>query len=168
MDAELIRATDEQFMREAIALAKTAMEMDEVPIGAVVVQNGRVIGAACNTREHDKCATHHAEVVAIENACRALGGWRLPHATLYVTLEPCPMCAGAVINSRIERVVFGAYDAKAGAYGSMTNLAALPFNHIPTVVGGVLEGECKELLSSYFREKRRAEKERKQKEKLQK
>ena len=165
MDTELLTETDTQYMREAIALAQKAMAEDEVPIGALIVQDGRVIATAYNTREHDRCATHHAELVAIEEACRLLHGWRLPRTTLYVTLEPCPMCAGAIINARVERVVFGAYDPKAGAYGSMTNLAALPFNHIPEVVGGVLEDECKELLSSYFREKRRLEKERKQQEK---
>ncbi len=157
----LPRDSDVHWMRKALRLAAAAADCDEVPIGALVVRDGQVIAEAYNTRETDKCATHHAEILAIERACRALGGWRLPRCTLYVTLEPCPMCAGAVINSRIERVVFGAYDKKAGAYGSMTDLAALPFNHIPAVCGGVLEAECKELLSTYFKGKRTEEKARK-------
>ena len=116
-----------------------------------------MIARAANTREGSKCATHHAEILAIEEACRTLGGWRLPGTTLYVTLEPCPMCAGAIANARVERVVFGAYDPKAGAYGSVFDLNALPLNHHPAVVGGCLEPECRSVLTSYFRAKRKKE-----------
>ena len=120
---------DVAFMREAMRLAKLAEEIDEVPVGALVVRNGEIIATAYNTREHSKCATHHAEILAIEAACRALGGWRLPGCTLYVTMEPCAMCAGAIINARIPRVVFGAPDLRFGAFGSLINLAEVPLNH---------------------------------------
>ncbi len=151
---EMIHPQDRIFMDEALALASQAAEYDEVPVGAVIVRDGEVIARALNTRERSKCATHHAEILAIEEACRTLGGWRLPRCTLYVTLEPCPMCAGAIANARIERVVFGAYDPKGGAYGSVINLAELPLNHKPAVVGGVAEEACREVLTSYFRRKR--------------
>lgn len=146
---------DADFMREAILEAKLAEEIDEVPIGAVCVREGKIISRAHNTRETSKCATHHAEIIAIERACEALGGWRLPGVTLYVTLEPCAMCAGAIINARIERVVYGAPDLRFGALGSLTDLSKIPFNHIPKVEGGVLKEECAELLSAYFRAKRK-------------
>lgn len=146
---------DEIYMSEALRLAELAAERDEVPVGAVAVRDGKIIAAAYNTREEDKCATHHAELTAIEAACRALGGWRLPGVTLYVTMEPCPMCAGAIINARIPRVVFGARDKRFGALGSLTDLAALPFNHQPSVTGGVLENEAAAILTSYFRRKRK-------------
>ncbi len=146
--------TDTLMMQQALALASEAAELDEVPVGCVIVQDGVVIARALNTRETSKCATHHAEVLAIEEACRTLGGWRLPRCTLYVTLEPCPMCAGAIANARIDRVVFGAYDPKGGAYGSVVDLAALPLNHKPAVTGGVAEEACREVLTSYFRRKR--------------
>ena len=146
---------DEQMMREAISLAKAAEEIDEVPVGAVAVRDGRIIATAFNTRESSKCATHHAEILAIERACAALGGWRLPGVTLYVTMEPCAMCAGAIINSRIERVVFGAKDLRFGAFGSAVDLNAVGLNHKPEVVGGVLGEECKDILSSYFKRKRK-------------
>jgi len=146
---------DEKFMREAILLAKRAEEIDEVPVGALVVLNGEIIASAYNTRECDKCATHHAELVAIERACAAMGGWRLPGTTLYVTMEPCAMCAGAIINSRIPRVVFGTPDLRFGAFGSLLNLSELPLNHKPEIVGGVLGEECREMLSDYFRKKRK-------------
>ena len=141
-------------MREAIALAKEAAEVDEVPVGAVLVHKGEIIARAKNERETARVATRHAEIVAIEEACRALGGWRLPNSTLYVTLEPCAMCAGASINARVDRVVFGAYDKRFGAYGSLVNLSELPFNHRPLVTGGVLEEECRQILTDYFRKKR--------------
>lgn len=150
-----ITQTDLAMMEEALAEARRAAEADEVPVGAVLVRDGCIIARASNTRETSKCATHHAELLAIEAGCRALGGWRLPGTTLYVTLEPCPMCAGALINARIERVVYGAYDAKAGALGSVCDLNALPLNHHMTVTGGVMEEECKSALSSYFRTKRK-------------
>ena len=148
--------TDEDilFMREAMALAKMAEEIDEVPVGALIVRNGEIIAKAYNTRETSKCATHHAEILAIEEACRTLGGWRLPGCTLYVTMEPCCMCAGAIINARIPRVVYGAPDLRFGAFGSLINLAEIPLNHKPEIVGGVLGEENVEILRSYFKKKR--------------
>ena len=142
------------FLNRAIELAKQAAAEDEVPVGALLVRDGEILSEAYNLRESDKMATHHAELLCIEEGCRRLGGWRLPRCTLYVTLEPCPMCAGAIMNARIDRVVFGARDPKAGAYGSLFDLSALPVNHKPTVEGGVLEEECRQLLSDYFKKKR--------------
>lgn len=145
---------DESFMRQALELAKQAAELDEVPVGAIIVKDGEVIAKAYNLREHSKCATHHAELLAIEEACRVLGGWRLVGATLYVTMEPCAMCAGAIINARIPRVVFGAPDLRFGAMGSLLDLSSLPLNHKPRVLGGVLLEETRDVLSSYFKRKR--------------
>ena len=145
---------DEHFMREAILEAKKAEEIDEVPIGAVAVRDGKIIARGFNTRETAKRATNHAELLCINNACDELGGWRLPGVTLYVTLEPCAMCAGAIINARINRVVFGASDFRFGALGSLVDLAKIPFNHIPEVEGGILGDECAALLTDYFRKKR--------------
>lgn len=145
---------DEYFMREAMRLAREAAERDEVPVGAIAVRDGRILSRASNTREESRCATHHAEILAIEEACRALGGWRLPGVTLYVTMEPCCMCAGAIINARIPRVVYGAPDLRFGAFGSLVNLAEVPLNHKPEVVGGVLGEECAAILTEYFRAKR--------------
>lgn len=146
---------DEGFMRLALQLAEQAAREDEVPIGAVLVQDGRVIATAYNRREQNKCATHHAEVLAIEEGCHALGGWRLPRCTLYVTMEPCAMCAGAIVNARIDRVVFGVPDLRFGAFGSLFDLSALPTNHTPTVEGGLLSEESLSLLRAYFKEKRK-------------
>jgi tRNA(adenine34) deaminase len=146
---------DEIFMEEAIKLALLAAERDEVPVGAVAVRDGKIIAFASNTREQSKCATHHAEILAIEKACQALGGWRLPGVTLYVTMEPCAMCAGAIINARIPRVVYGAKDFRFGAFGSALDLNAAGLNHRPDVVGGVLGDECADILSSYFKNKRK-------------
>lgn len=145
---------DIYFMNEAIAEAELAAAADEVPVGAVVVRDGKIIARAHNTRERDKNALRHAETAAIDAACRALGGWRLPGCTLYVTMEPCPMCAGAVVNSRIERVVFGAYDRRAGAFGSVLNLKDYPLNHKPELTGGVCEEQCVALLKDFFKKKR--------------
>ena len=142
-------------MRRALALAGRAAEEDEVPVGALILHGDTVIAEAYNRREGSRCATHHAEILAIEAACRALGGWRLPNCKLYVTLEPCPMCTGAIINARIDEVVFGAYDQKAGACGTLVDIPALPLNHKVRVTGGVLEEECREVLSAYFRQKRK-------------
>ena len=142
-------------MRAAIEEANAAERIDEVPVGAVAVRDGRIIARAYNTRETSKCATHHAEILAIERACAALGGWRLPGVTLYVTMEPCAMCAGAIINSRIERVVYGAKDFRFGAFGSALDLNEAGLNHKPEVVGGVLGEECADILSSYFKRKRK-------------
>lgn len=149
------RNVDEIFMREAMALAAEAELIDEVPVGAVAVKDGVVIARAYNTRESSKCATHHAEILAIERACAALGGWRLPGVTLYVTMEPCAMCAGAIVNARIERVVYGAKDFRFGAFGSALDLNKAGLNHKPEIVGGVLGDECADMLSAYFKNKRK-------------
>ncbi|MBQ7937493.1 MAG: tRNA adenosine(34) deaminase TadA [Oscillospiraceae bacterium] len=152
--------TDEEYMREALALAKKAFELGEVPVGAVAVWDGKIVGRGMNLRETDKNALRHAEITAIDEACKNLGGWRLWKCDLYVTLEPCPMCAGAIINSRVKRVIYGASDPKAGSCGSLTNLFEMPYNHKPEVVSGVLEEECSALLSEFFaklREKRKKE-----------
>lgn len=141
-------------MGEALAEAYRAAELDEVPVGAVVVFEDTVIARAGNRRESRKCATCHAELSAIEEACRYRHGWRLPECTLYVTLEPCPMCAGAIINARIPRVVFGASDPKGGAMGSVLDLCAYPLNHHPVVERGVLAEESRQILSAYFKNKR--------------
>ena len=147
-------------MREALVLAKKAFEMGEVPVGAVAVWDGKIVGKGMNLRETDKNALRHAEISAIDEACKTLGGWRLWKCDLYVTLEPCPMCAGAIINSRIRRVIYGASDPKSGSCGSLANLFELPYNHKPEIVSGVLEKECSEILSEFFsklREKRKKE-----------
>lgn len=141
---------DEEYMRMALALAQQAAAEGEVPVGAVLVRGGKVIGAGRNRREQDKDALAHAEIEAIRAACGAAGGWRLTDSTLYVTLEPCPMCAGAIINARIDRVVYGASDAKAGSCGSVVDLFALPYNHRPVVTAGILEEECAALLREFF------------------
>ena len=143
------------FMNEAIKEARVAEAEDEVPIGAVIVRDGKIIARAHNTREGSKCATHHAEILAIEEACRALGGWRLPETTIYVTLEPCAMCAGAIVNARIPRVVYGARDLRFGAMGTLIDLSELPLNHSPNVRRGLMEEETKSLLSEYFAKKRK-------------
>lgn len=146
---------DTAYMQMALALARAAALEDEVPIGAVLVHKGEVIARAYNRREQNKCATHHAEILAIEEGCRVLGGWRLPDCTLYVTMEPCAMCAGAIVNARIPRVVFGIPDLRFGAFGSLFDLSALPTNHKPAVEGGLLAEECHALLRAYFKEKRK-------------
>ena len=138
-------------MRLALALAAEAAAEGEVPVGAVIVRDGAVVGTGRNRRETARSALAHAEIEAIADACRRLGGWRLFGSTLYVTLEPCPMCAGAIINARIDRVVYGARDSKAGSCGSVTDLFVLPYNHKPAAEGGLLEGECGAMLSDFFR-----------------
>ncbi len=151
---------DEKFMRLALEQAELAFQQNEVPIGAVVVRNGEVVGKGFNRREYGKNALYHAEIEAIDDACKNLGGWRLWECELYVTLEPCPMCAGAIINSRIRRVVFGCADIKAGSVCSVINLFELPYNHKPEYRSGVLEEECSAILSDFFRqlrEKRRSQ-----------
>lgn len=143
---------DKIFMGAALEEAKKAFSEGEVPIGAVVVdKKGRIVAKAHNRRENDKNATYHAELMAIDMACRALGGWRLHNCTLYVTLEPCPMCGGAIVNSRIKRVVYAAKDPKAGAFGSVLNLNAYPLNHKPEITQGVCEKESLELMSEFFK-----------------
>ena len=146
---------DIKFMKRAIELAKEAEKIDEVPVGAVIMRDGEIIAEAFNTRETSKCATHHAEIIAIEKACARLGGWRLPGVTLYVTMEPCVMCAGAIINARIPRVVYGVPDLRFGAFGSLLNISEVPLNHKPEIVGGVLEEENREILQEYFKQKRK-------------
>ncbi len=145
---------DQKFMEEALALAREAAAEGEVPVGCVIVRRGEIVGRGRNRREGDKSALAHAEIEAIGEACRNLGGWRLWECTLYVTLEPCPMCAGAIINARIPRVVFGARDAKCGAAGSVCSLFSMDFNHHPQVEMGILEEECAALLTEFFRELR--------------
>lgn len=145
---------NEKYMRAAIAMAQRAAKKDEVPVGAVIVRNGNIISRAYNLRETKKDPLAHAELLAIRKAARKLRGWRLEGCTLYVTLEPCPMCAGAVVNSRIEEVVFGTYDPKAGAFGTMYDLAEGKLNHKPKITGGVMKDECANLLKNYFSRKR--------------
>ncbi len=140
----------EYYMKAAIEEAKKAAAIGEVPVGALVVCEGRIISAAFNTRETGKNALHHAEIKAIDGACNALGGWRLHKCDLYVTLEPCPMCAGAIVNSRIKTVIFGASDRKAGAFGSVFNMNDFPLNHKPEIVSGICSDECAALLSAFF------------------
>ena len=143
--------TDQEWMAQALALAREAAREGEVPVGCLVVDGERVVGRGRNRRELGKNALAHAELEAIDEACRTLGGWRLWRCTLYVTLEPCPMCAGAIINARIPRVVYGASDPKAGSCGTLTDLFALPYNHRPQVSAGVLGDECKHILQEFFR-----------------
>lgn len=150
--------SDEKFMHRALTLAREAAALGEVPVGAVVVMDGEIIAEAYNRRECDKNAIAHAELLAIDAACKRLGGWRLHKCELYVTLEPCPMCAGAIVNSRIKRVIIGAKDAKAGAMGSVLNLNFYPLNHKPILKYGVCEREASALLTEFFarlREKRK-------------
>lgn len=153
--SDTISEEELRFMNLAIEEAGIAESEDEVPIGAVIVHGGRVIARAHNTREGSKCATHHAEILAIEEACRALGGWRLPDTAIYVTLEPCAMCAGAIINARIPKVVYGAPDIRFGAFGSLIDLSEIPLNHKPEIKRFVRREECKNLLGDYFRKKRK-------------
>ena len=138
------------WMQQALNLAKIAAQDDEVPIGAVIVKDHQIIGIGRNRREKDKNALAHAEIEAIHQACQTLDSWRLHGCTLYVTLEPCPMCMGAIINARLDRVVYGAKDAKAGCCGSMLNLNDFPFNHHPVVMSDVCCTECADALSAFF------------------
>ena len=149
---------DRIFMRSAIELAKRSADEGEVPVGAVIVRNGKIVATGRNRRENDKNATVHAELQAIDRACSVLGGWRLWECELYGTMEPCPMCAGAIINSRIKRVVFGAYDQKAGSCGSVINLFDLPYNHKPELVGGFMRDECSAVLTGFFKDLREKKK----------
>jgi tRNA(adenine34) deaminase len=157
---------DTLYMKEAIKEAKKAEEKLEVPIGAVIVLDGEIVARGHNLRESNQSAIAHAELLAIEEACSKLGSWRLENATLYVTLEPCPMCSGAIILSRIGRVVYGASDPKAGCAGTFMNLLTDErFNHQSEVVPGVLESECGELLTNFFRQIRKRKKEEKSRRK---
>ena len=143
--------TDEELMRRALALAEESAREGEVPVGCVVTLDGRIVGCGRNRRETNKTALAHAELEAISEACRTLGGWRLWQCDMYVTLEPCPMCTGAIINSRIKRLIYGASDCKAGSCGSVVNLFELPYNHKPEIVSGIKKDECAELLSEFFK-----------------
>lgn len=146
----------EQFMREAIKEANKALQWGEVPIGAVVVCDGKVVARGHNMRETWKDPTAHAEIIALREASRVLGGWRLTGCSLYVTLEPCPMCGGAILLSRVDEVIFGAKEPKFGAVGSIINLLETDqFNHQPQVTSGILEVECGMILKEFFRERRR-------------
>ena len=142
--------TERDFMSRALDLAREAGKLDEVPVGAVVVWNGQIIGEGYNRRELSRNALAHAELEAIDMACRRYGSWRLFDCELYVTLEPCPMCTGAIINSRIKKVVFGAYDPKAVSMGSVLNLCDYPYNSKPEVEGGFMQEECAALLTDFF------------------
>ena len=146
---------DVYFMKKALAQAKRAYDIGEVPVGAVIVKDGKIIARAYNQRETKKSATAHAELTAIQKACKKLSGWRLSGCTLYVTLEPCVMCAGAIVNSRIDRVVIATAEPKAGAMGSVTDLNELPLNHKPIVEYGILGEECSKILKDFFAELRK-------------
>ena len=155
MTAGRFLPSDERFMRAAIGEARRALEHEDVPIGAVVVRDGEVIGAGRNEREHRQDPTAHAEVLALREAAERLGGWRLLETTMYVTLEPCPMCAGAITLARVPRLVFGASDPKGGAVGSVIDLFAEPVvNHRPAVEAGLLSAESSALLESFFSSRR--------------
>lgn len=142
------------YMKIALDEAKKAAEEGEVPVGAVIVKDGEIIATARNNREATGDATGHAELLAIREACSRLGGWHLDSCELYVTLEPCPMCMGAIVNSRVSKVVFGAKDAKAGACGSVLNMCSYPLNHKPIVENGFMKDECAAILSEFFCKKR--------------
>lgn len=147
-------------MHRALELAREAALEGEVPVGAVVVRDGQIVGEGRNRREKSRNALSHAELEAIDAACKTLGGWRLWQCDLYVTLEPCPMCAGAIINARLRRVIYGATDPKAGSFGSVIDFNALPYNHKPQLIPGVLQDECAGVLSDFFatlRARRKAE-----------
>lgn len=143
----------EKYMERALELAEIAGSLGEVPVGAVVVSNrsGEIVGEGYNLRESAKNALAHAEIIAIDNACKKLGGWRLPDCSIYVTLEPCPMCCGAIINARIDNVVFGAYDPKSGSAVSVQKMFELPYNYKPSVTGGVMEEKCSAALTNFFK-----------------
>ena len=142
------------FMGEALKLARIAAECGEVPVGCVIVRHNEIISAAANRRETDKCGLSHAEMLAVEDAARALGGWRLVACEMFVTLEPCPMCAGAIMNSRVPKVYIGARDPKGGAYGGLFDLNGFAVNHKPEITFGILENECGEVLREFFKRKR--------------
>lgn len=150
----MVFTRDEYFMQLAVKEAEAAAKRGEIPVGAVIVRDGRVISAAGNRRERDLVATAHAELLAIESACEALGGWRLPDCELYVTLEPCPMCMGAIVNARIPRVIYGATDRKAGAAGGLFDMNIYPLNHHPIIVSGVLQEKCSLMLKRFFKSRR--------------
>lgn len=143
-----------EFMLAAYEMAKQAYDDGEVPVGAVIVRENVIVAKGRNRREKAKNALLHAEIEAIDNACKALGGWRLWNCELYVTLEPCPMCAGAIINAHIPKVYFGAYDFKNGSCGTVTNLFEMPYNFKPECVGGIMADECSALMKDFFKKLR--------------
>lgn len=147
----------EKFMQLAIKEAKKAYDIDETPIGAVIVRDGKVISKGYNRRETKKNALMHAEIIAIDKACKKLGGWRLPRCEIYVTLEPCPMCMGAILQSRIEKVYFGAYDYKSGCLGSACDLSSV-LPHKVTYQGGILKEDCEKILKDFFKKLRKKDK----------
>lgn len=146
---------DKKFLERAIELAQQASIANEVPVGAVVVKDGKIVGEGRNMREQKQNALSHAEIEAINNACKTLGSWRLDGCEMYVTLEPCPMCAGAIINARIKTLVFGAYDSKMGSIDSVTNLCDLPYNHKVEVYGGIMEDKCLSIMKEFFEKLRK-------------
>ena len=149
----------QKYMRVAIKLAQKGASLDEVPVGAVIVKDGKIIARSHNLKEKKNCSNYHAEIVAIDKACKSIGDWHLNECDIFVTLEPCAMCAGALINSRIRGVYFGAYDSKAGCCGTLYNLLSDErFNHRPYVEGGIMQEQCAQLLSAYFKEKREQKK----------
>lgn len=153
---------NESFMREAIKQAKKAASIGETPVGAVIVHKGKIIARGYNKREKNKCVLEHAEINAIKKASNVLGGWRLPECDMYVTLEPCPMCSGAIIQARIDNLYFGAYDPKNGCCGSKLNLFKPDlFYYNVNVAGGILEKECSKMLTDFFKKLRLSKKERK-------
>ncbi|MEE1244931.1 MAG: nucleoside deaminase [Acutalibacteraceae bacterium] len=141
---------DKKFMTQALQYAQKAFDLGEVPVGAVIVKNGKIVGTGYNMRETKQNALSHAEIEAINNACKNTGTWRLDGCEMYVTLEPCPMCTGAIINARIKTVIFGAFDSKMGCMDSVINLCDYPFNHKPEIYAGICEDECKEILQKFF------------------
>lgn len=148
-------------MQKALELAKISAAEGEVPVGAIIVKGDEIVGTGRNRREYGKNALYHAEIESIDNACKTLGGWRLWECDMYVTLEPCPMCAGAIINSRIKTVYYGASDLKAGSFGSVVDFNSLPYNHKPEIVSGVMQDEARKMLSDFFkglREKKKSDK----------
>ena len=148
-------------MQKALELAKISAAEGEVPVGAIIVKGDEIVGTGRNRREYGKNALYHAEIEAIDNACKALGGWRLWECDMYVTLEPCPMCAGAIINSRIKTVYYGASDLKAGSFGSVVDFNSLPYNQKPEIVSGDMQDEARKMLSDFFkglREKKKSDK----------
>lgn len=148
---------DVKFMRAALSEAQKAEKLGETPVGAVIVQNGRVIARGYNKREIKKNALMHAEIIAIDKACRKLGGWRLPECDIYVTLEPCPMCMGAIIQARINNVYFGAYDKKSGCLGSVCDLSEI-LPHKISFCGGIMQEECESIIKKFFKKLRKREK----------
>lgn len=147
-------STENTFMLAALEMARQAYDDGEVPVGAIIVREGKIIARGRNRREKEKNALLHAEIDAINKACRLLGGWRLWNCEIYVTLEPCPMCAGAIINAHIPKVYFGAFDFKNGSCGTVTNLFEMPYNFKPEYEGGIMADQCADLLKSFFKKLR--------------